>query len=99
MTKEQVGRLSFEFGPKKAASNLKKHGVTFAEAISVFADPLASTLMDDQHSDDEDRWILVGMSSRSRLLFVVYTEIDSVIRIIGARAATAAESEQYEEGF
>jgi len=99
MTKEKVARLSFEFDPKKAASNLKKHGVSFAEAISIFSDPLASTLMDDQHSDEEDRWIAVGMSSRSRLLFVVYTEGDSVIRLIGARAATAAESEQYEEDY
>ena len=90
-------RLSFEFDPAKAASNLKKHGVDFLEAITVFNDPLASTLEDDQHSFDEVRSITVGMSSRHRLLFVVYTETISGIRIIGARFATATEKRQYEE--
>lgn len=88
---------SFEFDPAKAASNLKKHGVSFDEASTVFDDPLSSTLPDDQHSEDEDRFITVGMSVRQRLLFVVYTETDSRIRLIGARAVTAAEREQYEQ--
>ena len=87
----------FEYDPAKAASNLKKHGVTFAEAITVFNDPLASTLPDDQHSTDEIRFISVGMSSKRRILFVVYTETISGIRLIGARPATAAEIRQYEE--
>ena len=90
-------RQIFEFDPAKAASNLKKHGVSFAEAMTVFEDPLASTLPDDQHSVDENRFITVGMSFKLRLLFVVYTETTSGIRIIGARPATAAEVEQYEE--
>ena len=78
-------------------SNLKKHGVSFAEAMTVFEDPLASTLPDDQHSLEENRFITVGMSFKHRLLFVVYTETTSGIRLIGARPATAAEVEQYEE--
>jgi uncharacterized DUF497 family protein len=90
-------RQIFEFDPAKAASNLKKHKVSFAEAITVFEDPLASTLPDDQHSLDEDRFITVGMSAKHRILFVVYTETKSGIRIIGARLAIATEIEQYEE--
>ncbi|HEU5407048.1 MAG TPA: BrnT family toxin [Nitrospira sp.] len=90
-------RLIFEYDPTKAAINLKKHGVSFAEAMTVFDDPLASTLPDDQHSLNESRFITVGMSSRRRILFVVYTETTSGIRLIGARTATAAEVEQYEE--
>jgi uncharacterized DUF497 family protein len=90
-------RQIFEFDPAKAASNLKKHRVSFAEAMTVFDDPLASTLPDDQHSTDESRFITVGMSSRQRTLFVVYTESVSGIRLIGARTATAAEIEEYEE--
>ena len=90
-------RLSFEFDPAKAASNLKKHGVDFREAITVFNDPLSSTLEDDQHSLEELRLITAGMSSQRRLLFVVYTEATSGIRLIGARLATATERHQYEE--
>ena len=60
-------------------------------------DPLSSTLPDDQHSNDENRFITVGLSSAQRLLFVVYTETDSRIRLIGARPVTAAEREQYEQ--
>ena len=91
-------RLIFEYDPSKAASNLKKHRVSFAEAMTVFEDPLASTLPDDQHSEDETRFITVGMSARQRVLFIVYTETTSGIRLIGARAAAAAERRQYEEG-
>jgi hypothetical protein len=89
--------LAFEYDPRKAASNFKKHGVSFPEAMTVFDDPLSSTLPDDQHSDGESRWISIGKSSRQRILFVVYTETNSGIRLIGARAATAAEIRQYEE--
>ena len=90
-------RLHFEFDPAKAAANLKKHGVSFDEAVTVFNDPLSSTLPDDQHSEEENRFILVGRSSKQRLLFVVYTETDSRVRLIGARLVTAAEREQYEQ--
>jgi len=87
----------FEFDPGKALSNRKKHGVTFEEAITVFYDPLASTLPDDQHSHDESRMITIGRSDQGRLLFVVYTETGSVLRLIGARAVTAFERKQYED--
>jgi hypothetical protein len=90
-------RQIFEFDPIKAASNLRKHGVSFAEAMTIFDDPLASTLPDDQHSDEENRFITVGLSSKRRILFVVYTDTISGIRLIGARPATAAEITQYEE--
>ena len=85
------------FDPRKAATNLRKHGVSFSEAITALSDPLSSTLPDDQHSEDEQRWITVGMSTRGRVLFVVYTETDSAVRLIGARLANATECEQYEE--
>ena len=87
----------FEFDPAKAAANLKKHRVSFDEAITVFADPLRSTLHDELHSLDEHRCITVGQSTRGRILFVVYTESDSSARLIGARVATATERKQYEE--
>ena len=91
-------RLIFEYDPAKAASNLKKHRVSFAEAMTVFDDPRLSTRLYVQHTLDEDRFITVGMSSRQRVLFIVYTGTTSGIRLIGARAATAAEKKQYEEG-
>ena len=76
---------------------MQKHGVSFAEAETVFLDPLATTLADEEHSLDESRFITLGMSLQVRLLFVVYTENDSGVRLIGARVATAAERQQYEE--
>jgi uncharacterized DUF497 family protein len=90
-------KFKFEHDPAKAAANLRNHGVTFDEAITVFDDPLSSTLDDDQHSLDERRFIIVGMSTRQRILFVVYTEFTSAIRLIGARLATTTERRQYEE--
>jgi uncharacterized DUF497 family protein len=81
----------------KAKSNLRKHGVSFEEAQTVFYDRLSSTLPDDLHSEEEERFLTVGMSFNRRTLFVVYTEDTSGIRIIGARLATATEREQYEE--
>ena len=89
--------FTFEHDPRKAAINLRKHKVSFAEAMTVFDDPLSSTLPDDQHSYEEQRWITVGRSIRGRVLFVVYTGDDSSVRLIGARVATATERKQYEE--
>jgi len=63
--------LAFQYDPRKAAINLRKHGVSFLEAMTVFGDPLSSTLPDDQHSEDESRWIVIGKSSSHRILFVV----------------------------
>jgi uncharacterized DUF497 family protein len=89
--------LSFEFDPDKAAANLKKHRVSFREAITVFNDPLAQTFPDELHSEDEDRSITIGLSSRNRLLFVSHRETENHIRLIGARRATVTEKKAYEE--
>jgi uncharacterized DUF497 family protein len=83
--------LIFEFDPAKAAANLRKQKVSFREAMTVFDDPLASTLDDDQHSPNERRFITVGMSDQHRLLFVVYTEAGPIIRLIGARGEPRRE--------
>ena len=89
--------FAFEFNPAKAANNLKKHGVSFAEAMTVFDDPLAQTFPDELHSEDEDRCLTIGLSSRQRLLFISHLEEDNRIRLIGARLAENAEREAYEE--
>ena len=89
--------LSFKYDPRKAALNLRKHRVSFDEAATVFADPLRSVLRDDEHSMDEQRFLTMGCSTRGRILFIVYTESDSCVRLIGARVATATERKQYEE--
>jgi uncharacterized DUF497 family protein len=87
----------FEWDIQKAEANLKKHKVSFEEAITVFSDPLAITVPDPQHSLDELRFIDIGISYRGRLLVVVYTERDSAIRIIGCRRATRREQKTYEQ--
>ncbi len=87
--------VDFTWDDRKAASNLKKHGVSFDEAATVFADPLALAIEDDV---DLDRTLLLGMSNRQRLLLVVHIELDeSTIRIISARRATSHERRRYEE--
>ena len=90
-------RLHFEFDPAKAAANLRKHGISFREAMTVFDDPLAQTFPDELHSEDEDRSITIGLSSRNRLLFVSNRETENHIRLIGARHATVTEKKTYEE--
>ena len=90
-------QLSFEFDSDKAASNLKKHGISFREAMTVFDDPLAATFADELHSDEENRSITIGLSSRQRLLFISHLDSPDSIRIIGARLATATERENHEE--
>jgi hypothetical protein len=90
--------FEFEWDPRKARGNLGKHKVSFEEAVSVFADPLSSTITDPLHSDDEDRFAMVGSSSQGRLIVVVFTERADRIRIISARRATARERNDYEEG-
>jgi uncharacterized DUF497 family protein len=88
---------SFQWDPRKAASNLKRHGVSFQEAISVFSDPLARIFDDADHATDEQREIIIGHSARQRLLLVSFTEREDVIRIISARKATKNERKDYEE--
>jgi uncharacterized DUF497 family protein len=90
-------RLEFEWDANKARKNARFHGVTFEEARSVFADPLAVFLEDELHSEDEVRSLLIGHSSEARLLFIAFTDRDSRIRIISAREATRRERRQYEE--
>jgi uncharacterized DUF497 family protein len=87
----------FEFDPRKAESNLTKHGISFREAMTVFDDPLAQTFPDDLHSEDESRSITIGLSSRQRLLFLSHLEFDNNIRLIGARLAEKPERDAYEE--
>jgi uncharacterized DUF497 family protein len=90
--------VRFEWNARKAAANLRKHGVSFDEAASVFFDPLSATGDDPDHSLDEGRFVTFGMSSSGRLLVVAYAEHDDTIRIITARLAVRAERKLYEEG-
>ena len=91
--------LKFERDADKAASNLRKHGVTFDEASTAFADPLGVIFDDEKHSLDEIREILIGHSGLQRLLLVSFTERgDDVVRINSARKATRTERKDYEEG-
>ena len=89
--------LTFDFDPEKAASNLKKHGVSFREAMTVFDDPLAATFPDELHSEEEGRSITIGLSSRQRLLFISHFDSQDRIRIIGAPIANATERKNHEE--
>ncbi len=84
--------------PAKAALNLKKYRVSFEEAASVFGDPLAYTFVDPDHSLDEERWLMFGLSRLARVLTVVYTQRRGRYRIINARQATRHERKIYEEG-
>lgn len=89
--------LRIEWDPLKAATNLEKHGISFEEAATVFADEFGRIIPDPEHSDDEDRFILLGMSWSLRVLVVChcYRETSSVIRIISARKATKTERAQH----
>lgn len=89
--------MDFEWYPRKAAANLRKHGVSFTEAGTVFGDELAITVPDPDHSDKEDRFITIGWSNRRRLLMVSHTDVDDRIRIISARELTRNERKAYEE--
>ena len=87
----------FEWDIKKAGSNEAKHGVTFGEAITVFADPLARIFEDPDHSENERREILIGHSAHRRLILVSFTGTDHNIRLLSARTATRKERKDYEE--
>ena len=90
--------VGFEWDSKKAASNLRRHGVSFEEATSVFSDPLARIFDDEAHAIEEQREIIIGHSTRDRLLLVSFTQQEDIIRIISARRATRNERKDYEEG-
>jgi uncharacterized DUF497 family protein len=87
--------MSYEWGPNKAKSNFKKHGVKFSDAVGVFEDENAITI-DDEH-ESEERFVTIGKDFLSRILVVIYTFRKLVIRIISARKATAREKKMYEE--
>ena len=87
----------FEWDAKKAEDNLKKHGLAFEEALTVFADPLARIFDDPDHSENERRELIIGQSTSRRLLVVSFTERRPRTRIIGAREATAHERRDYEQ--
>jgi uncharacterized DUF497 family protein len=90
--------LLFDWDPAKASSNLAKHGVTFAEASSVFGDPLSYTMPDPLHAESvEDRFVTIGRSVRQRTLVVVHSDRAGRVRIISARLATRREQRAYEE--
>jgi hypothetical protein len=88
--------LQFEWDEAKSAANLRKHGVSFEESSTVFGDPQALTIYDQEHSDQEDRYVSIGFAASGRFLVVVYTERDEAIRIISGRKATLTERRQYE---
>ena len=89
--------ITFAWDERKAASNLNKHGISFDEARSVFSDEHARLIADPDNSDDEDRFIILGMSIHTRILVVChcYRESDRIIRIISARKAIRREADIY----
>lgn len=89
--------LTFEWDDRKAEANRRKHGVGFDEAATAFGDPLSITIPDPDHSQAEDRFVLIGESFRGRVLVVVHTERGDNLRLISARLATAGERRTYEQ--
>lgn len=94
-----MSELRFSWDPAKASANLRKHGVSFEEATSAFADDHALLIDDPAHSKDEERFVLMGLSARLRVIVVVHALRDAghVIRLISARTATRREQRQYLE--
>ena len=88
--------MEFEWDTDKAATNVEKHGVSFAEAMTVFGDQLEVMIADPDHSEDEFRFLSIGLSATRRLLVVAYTQREERIRIINAREATPRERKHYE---
>jgi uncharacterized protein len=90
--------MKYAWDDNKAVKNLAKHGISFTEAKTIFDDPLYVDFYDLDHSDEEERYLIVGESNRGRLLIVSYTQRRESIRIISAREVTKSEREIYEEG-
>ena len=88
--------MRFEWDPDKARRNLSKHKVSFEEAMTVLYDPLAATFDDQEHSNDECRFITIGYSTKGHLLVVSHSEREDAIRIISARFATARERKRHD---
>jgi len=91
--------LEFDWDPRKAAGNRTKHGIRFEEAITVFADPLARIFPDPDHSKMEARELIIGHSSRRRVLIASFAERNGAVRLISARLATTKERQSYEEAL
>jgi hypothetical protein len=89
--------LRFEWHPKKAKANLAKHDVSFEEAMTVFANPLARIFPDEEHSTEEFREIIIGHSEQRQLILVNFTSVQDRVRIVSARKATRRERKDYEE--
>jgi uncharacterized DUF497 family protein len=92
------GPLAFEWDPRKAEINLTKHGISFAEAVTAFGDPLGQIIDDPDHPVGERRSILLGQSTSGRLLVILFTERRDAVRLISARQATPRERRRHEEG-
>ena len=94
-----MNETDFEWDPRKADNNFRKHGISFEEASTAFYDEHARLMYDPDHSESEDRYILLGVSEESQLLMVchLYKENDRLIRIVSARPATKDERRQYQE--
>jgi uncharacterized DUF497 family protein len=90
--------MDFEWDDSKAEANERKHGVSFAEAMTIFADTLALTGYDPGHSDEEDRFITMGTSATGRLLIVSHTDRGDNVRLISGRVANRHERRDYEDG-
>lgn len=93
--------MKFEWDPSKESINIKKHGVSFEQAAYVFADQFSLSMFDDEHSNQEDRWIILGKSNNETILLVVHTfrnnDNEEIVRIISARKATKKEEKTYQQ--
>lgn len=89
--------MIFEWDPQKGKINVSKHNVSFDEAATVFSDPLSRTFDDPDHSENEQRFIIIGHSNKNRLLFVCHTDDEKVVRLISAREVTPSERKYHEE--
>ncbi|WP_107670463.1 BrnT family toxin [Cyanothece sp. BG0011] len=90
--------MQFEWDKNKAKQNLSKHGVSFEEAKTIFDDPLYIDFYDPDHSENEERYLIVGQSNQRRILILSYTERGNKIRLISAREVTPQERKAYEQG-
>ncbi len=91
--------MEFEWNETKSKTNVGKHGISFEEAVTCFYDPYQIAFYDPDHSEKEDREIMIAHSKNGRLLIVCYTIRDKILRIISARLATKREVKSYEEGI
>jgi uncharacterized DUF497 family protein len=89
--------MRFAWDQNKASNNLAKHGVSFEEAATVFGDPLSNSYPDPDHSLDEQRFIIIGLSEQGRIIVVAHTDDSETVRLISAREATSGERKSYEE--